>query len=186
MTGEQASVSDDGPDAEGGALAELVLIGGRSGAGKSSVALALHAQLVATQVRHAVIEGDYLDLAWPAPWEHGLAERNLAAMWEGYRELGYRRLVLTNTVSVLRARQLADALGEPARVWLVLLGASDDVVADRLSGRESGEELAAHVARSAAAARKLDVEAPPQTLRIATDGRAIDALAGEIRRHVGW
>ncbi len=60
---------------------KLLVIGGRSGVGKSSVAFALHDQLAVERVRHAVIEGDALDLAWPAPWEHRLAERNLAAVW---------------------------------------------------------------------------------------------------------
>ena len=89
----------------------LLVIGGRSGVGKSSVAFALHDLLAADRVRHAVIEGDALDLAWPEPWEHRLAERNLAAMWSNYRALGHHRLVYTNTVSVLHADALAAAMG---------------------------------------------------------------------------
>jgi len=52
-----------------------------------------------------VIEGDYLDLAHPAPhlaFPHAsLAEQNLAAMWTAYRSLGYHRLIYTNTAAVL-------------------------------------------------------------------------------------
>ena len=85
---------------------EVLFIGGRSGVGKTTAALALHGLLTALDVRHAVIEGDNLDLAHPAPWRHpvpwnhGLAARNLAAMWHNYRVLGYRRLIYTNTVAV--------------------------------------------------------------------------------------
>ena len=50
--------------------AEVLFIGGRSGVGKTSAALELHALLTALDVRHAVIEGDNLDLAHPAPWQH--------------------------------------------------------------------------------------------------------------------
>jgi hypothetical protein len=79
---------------------EVVFLGGRAGVGKTSVGTEIHEQLSARQVRHCLIEGDNLDLAYPPPWEHGLAERNLAAMWANYRVLGYRRLIHTNTVSV--------------------------------------------------------------------------------------
>lgn len=75
--------------------------------GTTTVAHALHRLLAERDVRHAVIEGDLLDPAHPAPWEHGLAERNLAAVWSNYRDLGYRRLIYTNTVALLEARTLA-------------------------------------------------------------------------------
>jgi 2-phosphoglycerate kinase len=44
---------------------EVLFVGGRSGVGKSSVAFELHAQLAALKVKHCVIEGDSLDLAFP-------------------------------------------------------------------------------------------------------------------------
>ncbi|MGI8701342.1 MAG: adenylyl-sulfate kinase [Nocardioidaceae bacterium] len=89
------------------ARSEVVVIGGRSGAGKTSVAAEMHAQLARYDVRHCCIEGDNLDMAHPPPWEHGLAAKNLAAMWANYRELGHLRLVYTNTVSVCRQRRSA-------------------------------------------------------------------------------
>ena len=75
---------------------EVVFIGGRSGVGKSCVGLQIHQQLSAAAVRHCLIEGDYLDMGYPTPWKHGLAERltnrailvtNLAAMWANSRTL---------------------------------------------------------------------------------------------------
>jgi adenylylsulfate kinase-like enzyme len=42
---------------------EVIFIGGRSGTGKSSAASALHELLCVQQVKHVVIEGDYLELA---------------------------------------------------------------------------------------------------------------------------
>jgi hypothetical protein len=53
----------------------------------------MHAQLSAAGVRHCLIEGDNLDLAYPPPHVHGLAEQNLAAMWASYTALGYRRMI---------------------------------------------------------------------------------------------
>ncbi len=46
---------------------EVLFVGGRSGVGKSTAAEALHDLLAAADVPHAVIEGDLLDLAHPAP-----------------------------------------------------------------------------------------------------------------------
>src|SRR5262249_2894297 len=63
---------------------EVLFIGGRAGVGKSSVGSEIHTQLSAARVWHAFIEGDNLDLAYPPPSEHHLAERNLAAVWSNY------------------------------------------------------------------------------------------------------
>ena len=111
---------------------EVLFIGGRAGVGKSSVAFELHEHLYAAQIKHCVIEGDTLDLAYPRPWEHGLAEKNLADMWRNYRALGYRRLIYTNTVSVLETEGLAAAMGDDPTVKAVLLRASDATAAARL------------------------------------------------------
>lgn len=67
----------------------MLFVGGRSGVGKSNVAVEIHAQLSERRVRHCLIEGDFLDLAYPPAWEHNLAERNLAAVWRNYTALGW-------------------------------------------------------------------------------------------------
>jgi len=97
---------------------EVILIAGRSGVGKSTTAYEVSRQLAASHVRHALIEGDNLDQAYPAPWRQGipLAERNLAAMWLNYRELGYSKLIYTNTVSVLEIATLRDSPTETPNV----------------------------------------------------------------------
>jgi ABC-type glutathione transport system ATPase component len=159
----------------------LLVIGGRSGVGKSTVAFALHAQLAAERVRHAVIEGDALDLAWPAPWEHRLAERNLAAVWVNYRALGYDLLVYTNTMSVLHAGELAAAMGDYPVVTAILLTADDSTARARLARREHGDSLAAHVQRSDAAARVLQEMTPLDVHRLSTDGRDAVHIAREVR-----
>jgi hypothetical protein len=105
------------------ARSTALFVGGRSGVGKSSVGYEIHDQLSAARVRHCLIEGDNLDLAWPTPHEHGLrlAEQNLAAMWANYRASGYQRVIYTNTASVLEevTRELTTAMGDSPQVnWL--------------------------------------------------------------------
>ena len=164
----------------------LLLLGGRSGVGKSTVAATLHAVLRDRDVRHAVIEGDALDLAHPVPWEHRLAERNLAAVWANYRALGYRRLVYTNTVSVLEAADLAAAMGDDPHVTPVLLTGEDDAVRERLCRREHGDQLRAHLQRSAEAAAELEAAVPASVHRLATDGLTPDDVAARVLALVGW
>lgn len=167
---------------------EVLFVGGRSGVGKSTVAVEVSRLLAEADVRHAVVEGDALDLAYPEPWRQGLdlAERNLAAVWANYRQAGYRRLVYTNTVSVLESPRLVAALGGDVRVVRVLLRATDATAHERLAGRERGSGLPAHVARSDRAARELDERADDGVQRITTDGRSVAAIAREVLEHTGW
>lgn len=171
---------------------EVLFIGGRSGVGKTTAALELHGLLTALDVRHAVIEGDNLDLAHPAPWQHpvpwnhGLAARNLAAMWQNYRALGYRRLIYTNTVAVRETAELAAAMGDHPQVHAVLLSGSDAAVQHRLAGRESGSSLTEHLRRSREAAAALERQTPAEVPRVGTDGRTAADVAHALLKLTGW
>jgi hypothetical protein len=164
----------------------VLFLGGRSGVGKSSVGYEIHEQLSAADVRHCLIEGDNLDLAYPPPWEHGLAERNLAAMWANYRALGYRRMIYTNTVSVRFADELTAAMGDDPAVTAVLLTADDTTARHRLAKREIGTALDRHVERSDLMARELDRTVPARVHRVPTDGRPVAVIAAQIITLTGW
>lgn len=165
---------------------ELLVIGGASGVGKSSTAFALHDILSAQDVQHAVVEGDALDLAHPAPWRSGIAFRNLSAIWANYRELGFRRLIFTNTVSVLEARSIADAMGDQPRVTAILLQASSSAIEVRLGKREQGESLAAHVERSKVAAARLDAKVDPSVQRLDTESLTPHEVALQVSTRLKW
>lgn len=160
----------------------MLIIGGRSGIGKSTVAFASHDLLVERDVQHAVIEGDVLD---PAPWRDGLAQRSLRSLWANYRELGYQRLIYTNTASVLEEGLVA-AVGGAAQVTSVILRGSETTVADRLGRRDSGASLERHLTRIARAAQFLDDGAGAHAHRIDTDGRPPEDIAEELVAIVGW
>ena len=167
---------------------EVLLIGGRSGAGKSTVGYEIHAQLSAAGVWHCLIEGDNLDMAYPPPWEHRLADQNLTAIWASYRAAGYRRMIYTNTASVLEKviSDLTAAMGDDPHVTAVLLRCSDATAHHRLSQREIGTALDQHVERSALMARRLDQGAPRWVHLIQTDDRAVADIAAEIIGLVRW
>lgn len=169
---------------------EVLFIGGRSGVGKSTAAEALHDLLTDADVRHAVIEGDVLDLAHPAPHvehpEARLTERNLAAMWANYRALGHHRLVYTNTVSVLEADRLAAAMGDDPVVVAVLLRAGDETTASRLQRRAGGELPVAQLAHSTRTAGRLDTASADRVTRIDTDAMAPADVARRLASLTGW
>jgi predicted kinase len=173
-----------------GSALSLLLIGGRSGVGKSSVGWEASAQLQAAGVAHCFIEGDFLDQAYPAPAgdpnRTELTRSNLTALWRNYAELGYRRLIYTNTVSVLERELVADAMGGDVSVTAVLLTAGDAVANQRLSGRETGSRYEDHVARGEAAAKHLEAAAPAWVVRLATDGRSVVEVARDVVGLTGW
>ncbi|MEU7638498.1 MULTISPECIES: DEAD/DEAH box helicase family protein [unclassified Streptomyces] len=172
--------------------AEVLLIGGRAGVGKTTLGWEISARLRAAGVPHCVIEGDFMGQAHPAPEgdprRKKIAERNLTALWSNYAELGYRRLVYTNTVSVLAENEgmFQRAMGIDVRIVRVLLTASDTTTRERLTGREIGSELEREVRNSTRKARILDEQAPADTVRVATDGRSVADLAHQVLGATRW
>lgn len=158
------------------AQSKVLFIGGRAGAGKTSVGYEIHAQLSAARIQHCLIEGDNLDMAWPTPHENGLrlAEQNLAAIWANYCASGYHRMIYTNTASVFREviNELVAAMGGSPQVTAVLLTCSGQTARQRLAQREVGSGL--------------DRRAPAWVHRVTTDGRALTDIAAEVVALTGW
>jgi Adenylylsulphate kinase len=167
---------------------QVLFLGGRSGVGKSSVAAEVFRQLSLAGVRHCLIDGDNLDMAFPKEQGLNLAELNLAAMWANYQGAGYSRLVYVNTASVRDdvLPELLIAMGGEPKVNAVLLTASDRIADARLAQREIGGGLDAHVERGRRGARELEERAPDWVRRIATDGRTVAAVAAEIVSLLDW
>ena len=169
---------------------EALLIGGRSGSGKSSLGWEVSALLQEASVRHCFVEGDFLDQAYPAPEGDPsrtiLTEDNLAALWRNFAIRGYRRLIYTNAVSVLEGNLVRRAMTGEVRVVGVLLTAEDETVRRRLGYREVGSQFDAHLQRSAAMAELLDAKSPSWVKRVPTDGRHLAEIAREVIAMTGW
>ncbi|GLP65418.1 hypothetical protein TUSST3_20380 [Streptomyces sp. TUS-ST3] len=174
------------------AHAEVLLVGGRAGVGKTTVGWEVSARLRAARVAHAVMDGDFMGQVHPAPegdpHRAAIGERNLTAVWGNYAELGYRRLVYVNTVSVLEEStgMFRRAMGDGVRIVRVLLTATDETAERRLTGRELGSELARELRGGVRKARMLDERAPAGTLRVVTDGRSVIDIAAEVTAATGW
>ncbi|MEJ8642701.1 hypothetical protein WKI68_17435 [Streptomyces sp. MS1.HAVA.3] len=171
---------------------EVLLIGGGSGVGKSTVGWELSELLRRRGTAHCSMEGDFLDQIHPAPEgdpdRAAITERNLASVWANYTALGQHRLVYTNTVSILDLPLIHRAMGgdDPIRTTCVLLTACEETVRERLARREIGSQLGVHIARSRRAAAVLERDAPPGTVRIATDGRSVPWIARRVLEAAAW
>jgi len=172
--------------------AEVLLIGGRAGVGKTTVGWEVSAQLRAAAVSHAIVEGDFMGQVHPAPEgdpdRSQIVETNLTAVWANYRQLGYRRLIYTNTLSVLPSTtgMFERAMGADVRIVRVLLTANHRTVAERLVSREIGSELEETLMSSTYRAGLLAEQVSPDTLRIATDQRRVTEIARDVVAATGW
>ncbi|WP_433153760.1 AAA family ATPase [Actinomadura nitritigenes] len=172
--------------------AEVLLIGGRAGVGKTTVGWEVSALLRSEAVAHAIIDGDFMGQVHPAPegdpHREEITETNLTAVWANFARRGYRRLVYTNTASVLpeATGMFERAMGAGVRIVRVLLTASDETARERLVGRELGSELERELEGSVRKARVLDRRAPAGTVRVATDGRLVADIAREVVAATGW
>lgn len=171
---------------------EALLIGGRAGVGKTTVGWEVSVLLRAAEVPHAVIDGDFMGYVHPAPEgdprRSGITESNLTAVWANFARLGHRRLIYTNTRSVLpeAGGMFQRAMGAQVRMVRVLLTATDATARERLVRREIGSELERELEASARKARLLDQRVHAETVRVVTDGRTVVDIAREVVAATGW
>ena len=168
---------------------QILFLGGASGVGKTSVSFEVSAVLRRARVAHALIDGDNLDASFPGPLDSGrpwLSLTNLAALWGTYRDVGQRRLVYVNTVSVLEVDELRRAVDPQADVTAVLLEAHPSALAQRLSARERGSELDEHLARSARWGDDLRSRTPGWVARVDTTSESVASVAQSVVALTGW
>ena len=170
-------------------MIEVLVIAGPAGVGKTSVMHEVSARLRESGIAHAVVDTDALDDVFPVPADQSrITERNLAFVWQGYRdELGVRRLILAG-VYLHRAAELAwiQRATDADNVILVQLVAGDETLARRVGSREIGSAYSAQLSRTLLQARELKRETEPAQTLVNTDGRSIGAIATEIAAILGW
>jgi hypothetical protein len=180
---------------------QILLLGGASGTGKTTVGWELSAILEQRCVDHCVIDGDTLGHIFPAPpgdpSRSGIVERNLVSVWSGFAEVGQTRLIYTNTVSVLEEEMIRRAVRASSaggvvssevdvKFTSVVLVAGARTVAQRLARRETGDRVDLHIDRSLRAAMLLQQRASESVVVISTDGRAVEDVALDVLDATGW
>lgn len=174
--------------ADGAPGPEVLVVSGPAGVGKSSTAFEASRLLAAANVDHALIDTDELDrLVPPPPDLASLTERNLGAVWAGFRERGARRLIVVG-VFLDRATELAwvrRAVGG-SRYTVVRLRASEETLAERVRRREIGAGADDQMSRTLAQHRSMEDEGRADLQVVATEGRSVGEVAREVLRCSGW
>jgi len=168
---------------------EAVLVTGGLASGKTSVAIEIGELLEQARIPFAVVDLDWLCWAWSpslaADGVHTLMCDNLRALLPNLREQGIRRLVLARAVlSTSGMAQLQESVA-PTPLRVVRLTATEEHAVARLRARDSGQRLAAHLARRAAFA-DLVTAAAADTPVVDTSDRAAADVAAEIVASLGW
>jgi broad-specificity NMP kinase len=167
----------------------VLVISGRVGVGKTTVAEEASGRLSEAHVRHALVDLARIAVCWPAPaddpWNERLAHRNLACMWSNFRAIGAQRLLLCR---VLEARSLLRYVVEAvpgADIAVVGLRAPVGVLEARIRGREAGRDPDWYVNAAVHLAQALERE-PVEDYTIDTVDRSAREVAAEALRLAGW
>ena len=165
----------------------VLIVNGTIGAGKSTVGLAIHEVLERLKMPHAFLDLDRLTDCYPGSdrFNQAIMFDALAALWPIYASAGAERLVLARVVEArAELAGYSRALGDCA-ITTVLLRASESTRRKRIVGREFGESLKWHLARSTELEQILtQSDAYDLVVHNETDDPSKAAL--EILRRAGW
>nr|SBO91215.1 hypothetical protein BN4615_P729 [Nonomuraea gerenzanensis] len=173
---------------------------GATGVGKSTVGFSLYLRLLRAGLAAAYVDLDQLGFHGPAPGDHRVKARNLAALWSTYRAAGAQALVVTGPAQDSAAVEpYADAL-PGARLTLCRLHAGREELTRRIVRRGQGGAWAQpgdpllgrprayllQVADEAVAAAAALEQAALGDLRVPTDGRTAEQVTEAVLERVGW
>jgi deoxyadenosine/deoxycytidine kinase len=166
-----------------------IALTGTIGAGKTTLAEAISEELHERQIRHALVDLDWLGQVYPTPEGHDpyayeLAIQNLKEIWPNFQAAGAQRAVVAGTLlSQSHRDRLQDALGLPTSV--VLVEVPQEVLEARIKSRNSGRLLDDFVARTGRVASEIQA-ANIHDLRVNNHGRPPREVALEVLSKVGW
>ena len=178
----------------------VIIISGRAGSGKTSVAFEVCEQLRRHGIPHANIDTDYLDDIWPQENGPDLLLKNLAAIWSTYyHDRGCRRLILSGTSTIIDTSQIQETIKQASqdsaetvenkvmqvKIGAFILTAEDSVASERLKKREIGSALERHLASSNKWGRLFN-DFPVWAYRIPTDGQNVENIAANVLQSAGW
>ncbi len=167
----------------------VLIVTGPVGAGKTTVAAAISAELERRSIAHAWVDVDQLAQCFPRPaddpFHAGLVVRNLADLCRNFLAAGAERLILPYVIEDAAGRAAIVSAIPGGELTVVRLTVRPETVLARLRGRESGESLAWHLRRAPELTAIMERNGVGDLI-VGTDGRTPDDLALEILRLVGW
>ena len=124
------------------------------GSGKTVVTIAIGDLLEQREQPYALVDLDWLGWVDPAPFslltQRAVLTENLRLIWPTFREAGVERLVLARYVEDRAQLDAFRAALPGVQLAVVRLVASPAVIERRLRARDTGAQLAEHLAETAA------------------------------------
>lgn len=168
--------------------AQLLLVNGSLGVGKTATIETASGLLRSADIPHGMIDFDWLTGYYPRDaddqWGTRVGMQNLAAIWQNYSARGIERLL------VARVLEQRSDLGEyrnaipGCRITVARLRAEPATLQARIRQRGgTGQEW--HLDRTAWLAQHLD-DHPVGDFVVETDGRDLGDVAAEVLHRAGW
>jgi hypothetical protein len=159
------------------------------GSGKTSLAIEIGELLEGGEASYALVDLDWVAWLRPAPTSvatiHSVLVENLGSMWPTFREAGVERLVLARYID---DRDQLDALRGAlpgVELFVVRLTAPPSLIEERLRARDSGVQLAEHLAETAHFAARGEQSSLEDAV-IENGERPLNEVAAEVLAAAGW
>lgn len=133
-----------------GSRARAILLSGPVGSGKTTLTIEIGEILERSGVPYALVDLDWL--AWLQPavdatvTVQDVLVRNLRGVWETFRDAGVDRLVLARFVESREQLEAIRAALVAVDLFAIQLAVPRPVLEERLRRRDTGRELAEHLA----------------------------------------
>jgi adenylylsulfate kinase len=169
--------------------ARAILLTGTVGSGKTSVAVEIGELLEGGEASYALVDLDWVAWLRPAPTSvatvHSVLVENLGLIWPTFREAGVELLVLARCIE---DRDQLDALRGAlpgVELFVVRLTAPQPLIEQRLQARDSGAQLAEHLAETARFATRGE-QAALEDAVVENGARPLSEVAAEVLAAAGW
>jgi hypothetical protein len=171
------------------APARAILLTGTMGSGKTAVSIEIGEQLELGGEPYALVDLDWLGWVRPAPasllTQRSVLAQNLRLIWPTFREAGVGRLVLVRYLEDRAQLEEFRAALPGVELFVVRLVASHAVIERRLRARDSGQQLAEHLAETAAFAARGEANALEDAV-VENGDRPLAEAAREVLAAAGW
>jgi len=159
------------------------------GAGKTAVAIEIGEFLELREQPFALVDLDWLGWVQPAPasllTQRSVLAQNLRLIWPTFCEAGVERLVLARYVEDRAQLDEFGAALPGVELFVVRLVAPQAVIERRLRARDSGAQLAEHLAETAVFAARGEASALEDAVVVNGD-RPLADVAAEVLALAGW
>jgi adenylylsulfate kinase len=169
--------------------ARAILLTGTMGSGKTAVAIAIGDLLELREQPYALVDLDWLGWVDPAPFslltQRVVLAENLRLIWPTFREAGVERLVLARYVEDRAQLDELRAALPGVELAVVRLVASEAVIEGRLRARDTGAQLAEHLAETAEFAARAEANALEDAV-VDNGERPLADVAADVLKAAGW